>query len=303
MAEPFDPDAYTKGFSITAPYHRTIYPSVAPTNPALSFRGKVVLITGASRNVGRGIAPTWAAAGAAGIVVTARKVESLDAVTQDIKAAGAATEVLAVACDVRSDASVQALFAAIKEKFGRLDVVIANAGIMGQGAAFPKIGEGDAEAWWDDINTNIRGTHLTAHHYIATFGAAGTFVSLTSGAAALTLPGMSSYAIAKHACIRIVEFLAAEHPSLRAFALNPGIVKDTDTVPAFRPFALDTVELIGGFALWLASGRADGVKGGYVSVNWDVDVLERNADVIREKGLLGTAFLNVKFGAEGSVFE
>lgn len=119
----------------------------------------------------------------------------------------------------------------------------------------------------------------------------------------MTIPGMSSYGIAKHACIKIVEYLSAEHPTLRAFALNPGIVKDTETVPAFRPFALDTVALIGGFTLWLASGKADKLKGGYMSVNWDVDVLERNADVIKEKGLLSTAFLNVKFGAEGSVFE
>lgn len=78
-------------------------------------------------------------------------MESLEAVTQDIKAAGAATEVLAVACEVSSDASVKALFATIKAKFGRLDVVVANAGVMGQGEAFPKIGEGDVGVWWEDI--------------------------------------------------------------------------------------------------------------------------------------------------------
>lgn len=54
---PFDPDTYTKAFSLTTPYHRTTYPSLTPTNPALSFSGKVVLITGASRNVGRAPAP------------------------------------------------------------------------------------------------------------------------------------------------------------------------------------------------------------------------------------------------------
>lgn len=95
--------------------------------------------------------------------------------------------------------------------------------------------------------------------------------------------------------MKIVEFLAAEHPELSVFAVNPGIVKESDTAPAFRPYALDEVALVGSFMLWLASGKADGLKGSTISVNWDVDVLERNAEKIKEEKLLSTAYLGYKF--------
>jgi hypothetical protein len=106
---------------------------------------------------------------------------------------------------------------------------------------------------------------------------------------------MSSYGISKHSCIKIVEFLAVEHPEMRVYAVNPGLVKESDSVPAFKPFAQDEVALVGGFMLWLASGKADAFKGCTMSVNWDVDVLERNAEKIKEGALLKTSYLGYKF--------
>jgi hypothetical protein len=97
--------------------------------------------------------------------------------------------------------------------------------------------------------------------------------------------------------MKIVEFLTVEHPELRAFSVNPGFVKESDSVPAYKPFAQDAVALVAGFMLWLASGKADGLKGSTVSVNWDVDVLERNAEKIKEGQLLSTAYLGYKFMA------
>jgi len=113
------------------------------------------------------------------------------------------------------------------------------------------------------------------------------------------MPGWSSYGIAKHACIRIAEYLTLEYPTMRAFALNPGMVKGTDTDADLTPFALDEQELVGGFTLWLASPKSEGVKGGWLNVNWDVDVLERNAERIVREGLVRTGFLNAKLGGEG----
>ena len=95
--------------------------------------------------------------------------------------------------------------------------------------------------------------------------------------------------------MKIVEFLAVEHPELRVYALNPGLVKESDSVPAFKPFAQDSVALVGGFILWLASGKADAFKGCTMSVNWDVDVLEKNAEKIKEGALLKTSYLGYKF--------
>lgn len=148
----FDPDMYTKMLNLTEPYHRSAYPSVSPTNPSLSLAGKVVLVTGASRGVGFGIAPVFAEAGAAGVVVTARQVSSLEKVTAIIKERNDKTEVLALACDVSDSEAVKKVFLEIKEKFGRLDVVVANAGTMSQGETFPKIGdEASLKVWTTDI--------------------------------------------------------------------------------------------------------------------------------------------------------
>jgi NAD(P)-dependent dehydrogenase (short-subunit alcohol dehydrogenase family) len=146
---PFDPDMYTKMLNITSPYHRSVYPSVSATNPSLSLAGKVVLVTGASRGVGFGIAPVFAEAGATGIVVTARKLESLDAVIKAIKEKGEKTEVLPLACDVSNSEAVRKMFSEIKEKFGRLDVVVANAGVMSQQETFPKIGDEESLKVWE----------------------------------------------------------------------------------------------------------------------------------------------------------
>lgn len=161
-SQPFDPDMYTKMLNITTPYHRTVYPSVHPTNPSLSLAGKVILITGASRGIGFGIAPVFAEAGALGVVVTARKLESLESVSAAIKAKSASTEILALACDVSDSEAVKGVFEKIKERFGRLDVVVGNAGVMSQGSAFPKIGDEESlEVWRADIVSCSLSFHLS----------------------------------------------------------------------------------------------------------------------------------------------
>ena len=153
MAATFDPDRFVKSLALTKPYHRSVYPGVSPQNPSLSAAGKIVLVTGASRGVGRGIAPVWAEAGAAGIVVTARDVSTLDGVTKAIKAKSESTEVLPVACEISNEESVRSLFEKIKERFGKLDVVVANAGVnnVKNGDGVKRIGEGDVRRWTADI--------------------------------------------------------------------------------------------------------------------------------------------------------
>lgn len=62
-------------------------------------------------------------------------------------------------------------------------------------------------------------------------------------------------------------------------------------------------ELTGGLSLYLSTPRADHLRGRYISVNWDVDDMEKHKEEITEKGLLKTAFLNAKLGPEGHPFE
>ncbi|KAF2109370.1 hypothetical protein BDV96DRAFT_604711 [Lophiotrema nucula] len=288
----FDPDQFTKMGQLTPTYHRDVYPAIDPKGKA---DGKVVLITGASRGLGKNLARVWAEAGASGIIVTARDAANLKETEADVKNANSKTEVLALTLDVRNPAAYDSAFQQIKQKFGKLDVVIANAGVVSQGdSAFPKIGDdADPEKWWTDFETNTRGTFLTAHHFIKTFGGnGGTFIVITSGAATVTIPGLSAYSISKLDGVRIAEYLDVENPELRAFSLDPGIIKGVATMDAFKPFAYDTPELIAAFTIWLSGSETAGkLKGSFLSVTWDVEELEKYASEIVEKGLLKTKFL------------
>jgi hypothetical protein len=87
------------------------------------------------------------------------------------------------------------------------------------------------------------------------------------------------------------------------FSIHPGIVEAANgrgaVVDAFTPFAKDKQALTAGLTLWLQKEEADFLRGGFVSVNWDVDELKKHKEDIVEGKLLKLAFLNAKLGPEG----
>lgn len=93
-----------------------------------------------------------------------------------------------------------------------------------------------------------------------------------------------------------------EYLNMRVFSVHPGIVAADDrgaVNDALTPFAKDKQALTGGFSLWLDTPRADFLKGGYVSVNWDVNEMEAYADEIRDGKLNHLGMLNARLGPEG----
>ncbi len=107
--------------------YSTIDPKEAFANQ--TYRGKVVLITGASRGIGQEIAITYAMAGA-NVTIAGRSQETLDKTASVIHAAVSGAQVLAVPTDVRDPKAAEAAVQATLERFGRLDVLIANAGAL-----------------------------------------------------------------------------------------------------------------------------------------------------------------------------
>lgn len=95
----------------------------------------------------------------------------------------------------------------------------------------------------------------------------GTIITLSTGAAGMSLPSMSSYISSKGAQTRIMEIVHAEQPEVRSFTLLPGLLKTAMTAEAFKPFARDDPMLAGGMTLFLSTPRADWLRGGIVSVN------------------------------------
>jgi NADP-dependent 3-hydroxy acid dehydrogenase YdfG len=295
-SKPLDPDYYTKMMCLTSKYHSTIYPALQFAQA--SATGKFVLITGASKGLGSYMAKAWAAGGAAGIAICARSASGLESVASELKQINPSAAVVAQTCDTTMPSEVEAFFSAVKDRFGKLDVVIANVGVAGKPSS---IGTKDVNEWWNSVTTNIRSAHLVAHYFIQTFGTSptGTFIIMTSGAAALVVPGLSDYGISKQACIRLAEFLDAEYSSLKVFSMDPGIVKGVASLEKFVPFAVVEPELVGAFSVWLGSEGAEGCRGGYVHVAWDVVELEEKAEIIKENRLVRSNFLNGVLGTNG----
>jgi len=157
---------------------------------------KVALITGGGTGVGKAAALALAEAGYA-VVITGRRKEPLEETVKEIEAFG--TKGLAVQADVGDPASVEALFAKVKETFGRLDVLFNNAGI---GAPAMPLEELPFERWQAVVATNLTGAFLCTQHAIRMMKSqtpdGGKIINNGSISAHTPRPGAVSYTTTKH---------------------------------------------------------------------------------------------------------
>lgn len=131
---------------MTKEVHNESYPGIDPTK--MNMSGKAVFIAGASKGVGRDTAASFAKAGASHIAIGARS--SLSDTENDVKAAAKAAgrpepQILSLKLDISDQKSVEAVAKEIGEKFGKLDVVINNAGVFGGRGL---VVESDPDDWW-----------------------------------------------------------------------------------------------------------------------------------------------------------
>lgn len=124
-----------------------------------------------------------------------------------------------------------------------------------------------------------------------------TILNLTSMAAQGPTPGLSAYSMSKLALLRFTSYLCAEYPVITSITLDPGILSTEmcRSVEYLRPLMRDTPELVGGAAVWLASGDKKFLSGRLVSSTWDVEELERRKNEVVEGDLL-TMTLKGDFG-------
>src|SRR5258705_3140435 len=129
--------------------------------------GKIAVVTGASKGIGAGIAKGLAAEGASVVVNYASSKDGADSVVADIVKAGG--KAVAVQGDVSKAADVQRIFAETKKAFGRLDVLVNNAGVY----QFAPLGEITEEQFHRQFNTNVMGLILATQEAVKHFGAEG----------------------------------------------------------------------------------------------------------------------------------
>lgn len=134
------------------------------------------------------------------------------------------------------------------------------------------------------------------HAFINVTKGEGTIVNLVSLGASFLMPGMSGYSASQMATIKLGEFLDLEHPKIRVFSVHPGMVEAENgrgmVVEALLPFSKDKAVLTGSLSVYLATDKADFLRGGYIHANWDVEELAAHRDEIAEKKLIKLGFIN-----------
>jgi NAD(P)-dependent dehydrogenase (short-subunit alcohol dehydrogenase family) len=194
-----------------------------PLRSLLDLAGKVALVTGAGSGLGRGLAARFAEAGASVIVHHRQSAEGAGSVVRRIETSGG--RAVAVQGDLAREADASRVVAAAIEAFGRLDILINNAGI------YPVAGllEMTAAQWDETMAANLRSAFLctqAAARRMASQGTGGAVVNVTSIEAASPAVGHSHYGAAKAglaACTRAAALELAGH-GIRVNAVAPGLI-------------------------------------------------------------------------------
>ena len=240
--------------------------------------GRVAVITGASRGIGRAIALECAKMGAS-VVVSSRKLAACEAVVSEIEASGG--KATACACNVGVKADLEALVEHAMREHGRIDILIPNAAIN---PVYGPSSEVSGEIWNKVLTSNLTSTHWLCQMVLPGMAArgGGSVILLSSIVSTVGAANLGIYAISKAAEAQLARNLAVEWGAkgIRVNSIAPGVVK-TDFAKALyeNPKAAATIENmtclkrlgepedIGGVAVFLASDAARYITGQFILVD------------------------------------
>jgi 3-oxoacyl-[acyl-carrier protein] reductase len=227
-----------------------------------ALQGKVAIVTGASRGIGRAIALALAAEGASVAVNYANSSAAADAVVADIQAMGA--DAIALQADVSQPDQVTGFVAAVMEKWGRVDVLVNNAGITRDTLLLRM----DLAQWQAVIDLNLTGVFLCtkAISKIMLKQRAGRIINIASVSGQVGLPGQTNYSAAKAGVIGFTKAVAKELAtrSITVNAIAPGFISTDMTAGLEAEEILKAIPLgrygepeeIAGMAKFLAADPA-----------------------------------------------
>ena len=185
------------------------------------LNGKVAVVTGASKGIGAGIAKQFAAEGAAVVVNYASSKQDADRVVDQISKGGG--KAVAIQGNVAKKAEVERLFAEAEKAFGRIDIVVNNAGVY----EFVPLEDVTEQQFHKMFDTNVLGMLLTTQEALKHFTAdGGSIINIGSLASSLTPPTAVVYNATKGAVDAITRTLAKElgPRKIRVNSINPGMV-------------------------------------------------------------------------------
>lgn len=189
--------------------------------------GRVALVTGGGRGIGRAISLALAERGANVVIAYLRKRSAAEETCAEIEGLG--VKAVPVRCDVGNESRLEEMFDHVDETFGRLDIFVSNAAT---GVIRP-IAELDEHAWAWTMNANARALHLGGRRAIRSMSAGGSIIALTSLGSTRVLPGYGAVGASKAAIESLVRYMSVEFaPGVRVNAVSPGVV-DTDALRHF----------------------------------------------------------------------
>ncbi|KAM0343812.1 hypothetical protein ACHAPU_008242 [Fusarium lateritium] len=266
--------------------HKDTYSFIDPAKATLA--GKSVLITGASKGIGKAAAISFATAGCSKILLAARSdMADVKRAVKDAARKANQPEPLvhSLIVDITSEDSVRGAVEASADILGgSLDILINNAGYLEN---WVPIAESKPSEWWRTWEVNIKGTYLATHYFLPLLLKSPTkkIINVASGGAHVTFPGASAYQTTKFALCRFTEFINTEYgqQGVIAITIHPGAVMTdlASNIPLARQDVLtDKVELAADTLVWLCDRRCEWLSGRFVSVNWDMEELESKREDI-----------------------
>lgn len=250
-----------------------------------SLLGQTALVTGASSGIGAAIGVAFAAAGARVGVNYRSNPVAADKIVQEIRRGGG--EALAIRADVARSSDVRGMFEAVVAEFGRLDILVANAGVQQDGA----VADLTLEQWQNVIDVNLTGQFLCAQQAIRQFRtqerstysrARGKVICVSSVHEVIPWAGHVNYAASKGGVMLMMKTLAQEvaHEGIRVNGIAPGAIRTSineevwsaplkskellKLIPYGRIGEPDDVARV---AAWLASDESDYVTGASILVD------------------------------------
>lgn len=225
------------------------------------LQNRVAVVTGSSRGIGSAVARAFAAHGAM-LALVARDEGNLEAIKRDLEEE---TEVLAVPGDISREKDVARFVEAVMKRFGKIDVLVNNAGILTPQALIHEV---QTEDWDRTLAVNLRGMFLMIKHVLPVMleRKSGVIINVSSGAGKHGAPGWGPYSASKFGVEALTQVLAAETRSqgIRTNAVNPGGVRTSMRAMAYPEenlLSLPHPDEVAPLFVYLASSEGRGMTG------------------------------------------
>ncbi|KAJ5702795.1 Glucose/ribitol dehydrogenase [Penicillium malachiteum] len=272
--------------SPTSTWHSESHPSISPSRPEISAKGKSVLVTGGGTGIGAETAISFAMAGASRIALLGRREQPLFDTKASIEEKFPNIEVSVTSTDVTNKSQVDDAFANFAES-GKIDILVSGAAMIGPQDPIQDV---DGERFLMTVDQNLRGSLFVAQAFLRHASKNAVAIDINSSAAHVNFgTGFSAYNVAKLAVFRLWDSVAAGNPDLSIFHIQPGIV-DTDMnkeAGGVKKTGIeDHVSLPAHFNVWLASPESRFLKSKFLWANWDIDEPKAKEKEIESNNLL-----------------